>query len=165
MNLAATTCILLPNNFISVRPPQMVGACSASYLHFNIFFLTFYYFSPKKCVKVRKINCICVTNDTQINYSGLANPSGNYPITLEDFLNILKRRWVECTSYICTQKTMVVSDIPPVIAPAMRGPSVYNTEVFKNCPPQAAWKPRWRFKWNTIFSVVLVNCLRSKFHN
>ena len=69
--------------------------------------------------------------DTQINYSGPATPSGN-PITLEDFLNILKRCWVECTSYTRTQKIMVnVSDIAPVIAPAMRGPSVYNTEGLK----------------------------------
>jgi hypothetical protein len=46
----------------------------------------------------------------------------------------MKQRWIESTSYTRTSEkfNVDVSDIPPVIAPSMRGVRVYNTELEKN---------------------------------
>jgi hypothetical protein len=46
---------------------------------------------------------------------------------------MLKRRWIECTTYTCCQKSNVkVSDVPSVMAPAIKGNIIYNTEHEKN---------------------------------
>jgi hypothetical protein len=46
---------------------------------------------------------------------------------------MLRRRWIECTTYTRCQKFNVkVSDVPPVMAPAIRGNIIYNTEHEKN---------------------------------
>jgi hypothetical protein len=45
---------------------------------------------------------------------------------------MLKRRWIECTTYTRSEKFKAhFSDIPPVIAPAMKGPVVINSEAEK----------------------------------
>ncbi|XP_028418841.1 HMG domain-containing protein 3-like [Dendronephthya gigantea] len=70
----------------------------------------------------------------QIDYTQPENVSESSPPTLEPFLNKIKRRWVESTSYTKTAEKFKVhvADIPPVIAPSMRGTRLYNTELQKN---------------------------------
>lgn len=71
---------------------------------------------------------------SQIEYTPKNNElSGETgPTSLEDFLGTLKRRWIECTTYTRSEKFSThFSDIPPVMAPAMKGPFVINTETNK----------------------------------
>lgn len=55
------------------------------------------------------------------------------PTSLEDFLLMLKKRWVECTTYTrCIHKFQVHhSEIPPIMAPSIRRCEVLNTEAQK----------------------------------
>lgn len=68
----------------------------------------------------------------QIDYSP-AECDKSSPMLLETFLNKLKERWVECTTYTrCSQKFNIgQSLIPPIMAPSIRGSDVLNTEAQK----------------------------------
>jgi hypothetical protein len=70
----------------------------------------------------------------QIDYTLPENVSKNVPPILEHFLDKIKRCWLESTSYTrtCWKFNIAVSDIPPVIAPSMRGACTFNTELQKN---------------------------------
>ena len=68
----------------------------------------------------------------QIDYSP-AECDKSSPMLLETFLNKLKERWVECTTYTrCSQKFNIgQSLIPPIMAPSIRRSDVLNTEAQK----------------------------------
>lgn len=53
--------------------------------------------------------------------------------SLEAYLKVLKSRLVERTVYTRNNETFEVSprEIPPIIAPAVASPTVYNTEHLK----------------------------------
>lgn len=55
------------------------------------------------------------------------------PMTLEDFLQVLKSFWVERTSFTRTLTPFSVKSysLPPIIAPKLAGPVIYNSEVEK----------------------------------
>ena len=57
---------------------------------------------------------------------------------LESFLALLKRRFIECTTYTRCDKlfSIKVSKIPPIIAPALRGDHIFNTEQQKKSKVQ-----------------------------
>ena len=68
----------------------------------------------------------------QIDYSS-AECDKSSPMPLETFLNKVKERWVECTTYTrCSQKFNIgQSLIPPIMAPSIRRSDVLNTEAQK----------------------------------
>ena len=61
--------------------------------------------------------------------------SKNSPVPLEDFLSSLKKDWIEKVIFSndlgTGRRDVDAVDVPPIIAPAMRGPEVYNTEMEK----------------------------------
>lgn len=57
----------------------------------------------------------------------------NQPVPLEDLLEQTKHHWVECATFTRCNKPFSIkaSDVPPIIAPKLRGDVIYNTEMTK----------------------------------
>jgi hypothetical protein len=54
---------------------------------------------------------------------------------LEEFLLTLKRDWIEKTTFsnelVGNVYSLNAADVPPIIAPALRGKEIFNTEMEK----------------------------------
>lgn len=79
------------------------------------------------------------------------------PTSLEDFLLMLKKRWVECTTYTrCIHKFQVHhAEIPPIMAPSIRRCEVLNTEAQKKSTVLDSIK----HKYQGVLSLVNYNIL------
>jgi len=59
--------------------------------------------------------------------------TGGHPLPLDEFLKRIKGCFVECNTYTRSSKPLHfhVSEIPPVVAPKLRGANIWNTEMEK----------------------------------
>ena len=71
----------------------------------------------------------------QISYAPESLPlsTGGHPLPLDEFLERIKRYFVECNTYTRSDKSLNfhVSEIPQGVAPKLAGANIWNTEMEK----------------------------------
>ena len=71
----------------------------------------------------------------KVNHNVKEHTSKESPVPLESFLDLVKKDWIERITFSNelekTTLSLNAADVPPIIAPALRGERVYNSDMEK----------------------------------